>query len=702
MLVYGVEVDSNHGEMFCKGQTSDLIRKLASSSTLADVFLLGLSFSSLGRFSEAEQTFANCEAEFPIPVLIQKHLIAVLQHRGLDETISALGSLESQSNLSSSVLGALWHVRGLAEGKRRRTKESASALLESLRHYQTAEDYLGASHVRDTLGTVEAARGHLESAVHCYSMALAEKCRLGDRLGMALTLGNLGRVHFRIGRFADAIACFEMDQTLCRENHDLRGTCRMHNDLGRAWMANGDWQRAEEELLKGISLSVANKFSDIEFYCHKDLALLRIEQREYAAAKQEIELAKSCLGTDVAEYLRTVLETTEGELMVAMHNPRAIDLLQKSVTAFHLAELPDWEIPTRIALAKALIHDKQTLAAERCLLTGSRLARANGYARYFPLLNEAMTRLDIAASAELEDGKEFLSVDKATENPNHRDEDTISKGAYIFREELGKGGFGSVYRVYDSQRGIEVALKIISIAKLYDSELRSTLLVSSKNELEAASRIRHPGIVRVYAIGHDHAGDLYICQELINGKSLRDEMNSSGEQGTRHVLDTFKAILFALEALHETQVVHRDLKPQNILLRGPMEPVLIDFGISQLRPRGWFEASDFTGTLEYMSPEQSYGKSLDARSDLYSIGVILYEWLAGRRPIRLAEPTWAERANAIQTQIPKPISIYRPDLPPKLCTLIHQLLEKKARRRPNNARSVAEQLQSISEQLENR
>ena len=176
-------------------------------------------------------------------------------------------------------------------------------------------------------------------------------------------------------------------------------------------------------------------------------------------------------------------------------------------------------------------------------------------------------------------------------------------------------------------------------------------------------------------------------------------MNSTDSQELTHVLDNMTAILFALETLHEVNVVHRDLKPQNILFRVPFEPVIIDFGISQLRPRGWFEAPDYSGTLEYMSPEQTYGKSVDARSDLYSIGVILYEWLAGRRPIRLSEPIWAERANAVQSQIPKPISIYRPDLPSKLCVLIHQLLEKKPRRRLASARNVAEQLRTISESI---
>ncbi len=696
MLIAGVEVDTIDGEAYRRGPSDELIQMLGESSHPGSRFLQGLCYSALGRYAEAASAFDVCEDQFPIAINIQRQLISVIQHRELDEAVNVLESLSKQTDLSSSLLGALWHVRGLAEGKLRHTKESASALLESLTHYQHAEDLWGAAHVRDTLGTTEAARGHLESAVHCYSMALVDKCRLGDRLGMALTLGNLGRVHLRVGRFSDAIACFEIDRTLCIENHDLRGTCRMHNDLGRAWMASRDWSRAEEELSSGIALAAANRFPDIEFYCHKDMALLRIEQRDYSQAKQELESARKMLSGNSARYMTIVLEATEGELLVGLQDPRAVDKLKKVVEAFREAELPDWEIPARIALAKAYIQAKQSYAAERCLLAGSRLARANGYVRYFPILNEAMTHLDISASADREEGKELLSTEADSESTDHLAEGAIANGAYLIRETLGKGGFGSVYRAYDSQRGMEVALKLVSIAKHYDSELRSMLFVSTKNELEAASRIRHPGIVRVYAMGNDQAGNLYVCQELIQGGSLRDAMNATDSQALPLVLDIMKSILFALETLHEVNVVHRDLKPQNILFRNATEPVLIDFGISQLRPRGWFEAPDYSGTLEYMSPEQSLGKSLDARSDLYSIGVIMYEWLAGRRPIRLTEPTWSERAQAIQSQVPKPISIYRPDLPPKLCVLIHQLLEKKVRRRPSGARAVVEQIQGIS------
>lgn len=695
MLVFGVEVDKDLGEAYRRGPNQQLFQTLGAAADPASWFLLGLCYSVVGKYADAQSSFDRCEKVFPDAVKIQRHLISVVQHRGLDEAVEALETLSKQPGLNTSLLGSLWHVRGLAEGKLRHAKESVSALLESLKNYQQTEDYWGAAQVRDTLGTTEAARGHLDSAVHCYSMALVDKCRLGDRLGMALTLGNLGRVHLRVGRFADAIACFEIDRTLCSENQDLRGACRMHNDLGRAWMASRDWSRAEEELSTGIALAKTHRFYDIQFYCHKDMAILRIEQRDYNQAKQEIENARAVLPADSAAYMKMVLDTTEGELMVALQDPLAIDQLKKSVEAFRQSELPDWEIPARIALAKAYLQSMQTYAAERCLLAASRLARSNGYQRYFAILNEAMTHLDISSGAEIEEGKLLLPTERDLTSTSEQEQSSVAGGNYLIREQLGKGGFGSVYRAYDSQRGIEVALKLVSVAKHYDSELRSMLLVSTRNEIEAASRIRHPGIVRVYALGNEHSGDLYVCQELIVGQSLRNAMNSSDTQEIPIVLEIAKSILFALEALHEANVVHRDLKPQNILMRNPTEPVLIDFGISQLRPRGWFDEPDYSGTLEYMSPEQSFGKSVDARSDLYSIGVILYEWLAGRRPIRLSEPTWTEKAKAIQTQSPKPISIYRPDLHPKLGTLVHQLLEKKPRRRPANARAAIEQIQGV-------
>ncbi len=692
MRIGGVLVDADLGARYRRGEGGELLAEITAPDPTT-TYLRGLCLAALGKFDAAAEAFSACTSAFPIAAQVQRVLLDVSRHRGLTEAVEFLTNAAAQPDLDPDLLGSIWHVRGLAEGKLRRTAKAASALLESVRYYREAKDRWGIAHVRDTLGTVEAARGRLEQAVHCYAMALVDKSLLGDRLGMAITLGNLGRVHLRVGRFADAIECFERDLTLCLELGDVRGTCRMHNDLGRTWIANGDWGQGEEELQRGAQLAQQNNFTDIAFYCHKDLAALRIEQRRFDEARSELQQAKHWLVANGAAYLELMWNGTSGELMAAEGDARGIAVLQESVDAFHQAELPDWEIPVRIALAKALLDNKQAYAAERCLLAGMRLARTNGYVRYFSLLNEAMTRLGLSAGADWEDGKRILAAaDQAT---RATDMAMNSTGGYLVREELGSGAFGTVYRAYDSQRGIEVALKVLRLATAYDVTLRSTLLESTKTEITAASRVRHPGVMRVYAIGHDPGGDVYICQELILGNSLRHLMQEEELPALGAALPILTGIAYALEALHAVHVFHRDLKPQNILIRNREQPVLIDFGIAQLKPRGWFDQPQFSGTLEYMAPEQSQGKSIDARADLYALGVIAYEWFTGRRPVRLSQAKWEVQASELQNQAPKPITIYRPDLPASFVTLVHQLLEKKPRRRPSSARIVAEQLQNL-------
>ena len=701
MKIGGVEVDDALGRRYRLGEADALVEELDGSLT-SNIFLRALSLAAIGRFAEADEGFQQCEAEYPVAARVQRLLLNVSRHAELDKSLEELQAYAAQSDLDVQLRGAISHAQGIAEGKLRRTSSSATSLLESLRYYKEAGDFWAIAQVRDTLGTLEAARGRLEQAVHCYAMALVDKSLLGDRLGMAITLGNLGRVHLRAGRFVDAIESFERDWQLCQELSDLRGLCRMHNDLGRTWIASGDWLQGDEELSKGVQLAEKCGFKDIAFYCRKDLASLRIEQRRLAEARAELEAAQKCLTPNSAAYLQLIWKATSGELLAAENDRRGVELLKESVEAFHRSELPDWEITARIALAKALLGQREPYAAERCLLAAMRLARANGYVRYYSVLNETMTQLDLSEGAELEAGKEIVengaeaSTAAVTATSSGA---TDATGNYLIRGQLGTGSFGSVYRAYDSQRGIEVALKRIHLGKAYDPAVRTALLESTKTELAGASRVRHPGVMRVYAIGHDAAGDLYICEELIVGKSLSQWMEECSPPTLSDVASMAIAICHALEALHAVHVYHRDLKPQNVILRTTEQPVLIDFGIAQLKSAGWFDDANYSGTLEYMAPEQSLGKSVDGRADLYALGVILYEWFTGRRPIRLSDGSWKECVAQLQSQAPKPLTIYRPDLPPAMVKLVHQLLEKKPRRRPGSAQEVANQLRQITTDL---
>src|SRR5262249_3602568 len=177
-----------------------------------------------------------------------------------------------------------------------------------------------------------------------------------------------------------------------------------------------------------------------------------------------------------------------------------------------------------------------------------------------------------------------------------------------------------------------------------------SVIQSARVELEVASRVRHPGVARVYALGTEPDGNTYIVQEFVAGPSLRSHMADQQRPAPRGVLVCLAEIAYALEALHSAGVCHRDLKPDNVILRDGGKPVLIDFGVAHFMAAG--QDVMFGGTLEYSAPEQLAGKAIDGRADLYALGVIAFEWLCGLRPLVARGHTPAEVAREIGKRAP--------------------------------------------------
>ncbi|MBK7875461.1 MAG: serine/threonine protein kinase [Planctomycetes bacterium] len=159
-------------------------------------------------------------------------------------------------------------------------------------------------------------------------------------------------------------------------------------------------------------------------------------------------------------------------------------------------------------------------------------------------------------------------------------------------------------------------------------------------------------------------------------------------------------IAHALALLHDQRVVHRDLKPENVLLRRASgDPVLIDFGIAHVPdPRHQLSEGFIVGTIEYMSPEQAAGKSVEGGADVYALGVVVYEWLTGVRPIRLPRTNLAELAEELRKREPTPIEDWRPGLPIQLVELLDRMLAKKPGKRPT-ALEVAEAFEDVTRSL---
>jgi len=277
-------------------------------------------------------------------------------------------------------------------------------------------------------------------------------------------------------------------------------------------------------------------------------------------------------------------------------------------------------------------------------------------------------------------------------------------GHYHVLEKIGAGGMGEVYRARDDRLGREVALKLLPSEMASQKESRARLLA----EARAAAGLNHPGIMTIYDVGEE-GGRVFIVMELVSGHTLR-AMASEGPIELRTVLQFAAQLAEALAAAHTRGVVHGDIKPENIMVLPEARIKLLDFGIAchiaaetltltRAAPSGaWLPESRIAGTLAYMAPEQLRGEPTDHRADLFALGVVLYELVAGRRPFP------GPVASAFMAQIlndqPPPVTEFSPALPAELARIVHKLLEKQPNSRYQSAREVQVDLANLIRDLE--
>ena len=203
-------------------------------------------------------------------------------------------------------------------------------------------------------------------------------------------------------------------------------------------------------------------------------------------------------------------------------------------------------------------------------------------------------------------------------------------GRYEILNLLGEGGMGAVYKARDLEVDHLVALKVIR-PEMADHPV---ILARFKQELLTARRVTHRNAVRIYDLS-EVDGVKFITMEFVEGCDLRKLLLENGKLSPEKAVDTIRQVLFALEAAHGADVIHRDLKPQNIMQEKTGRILVMDFGLARsLESDGMTQSGALLGTIEYMSPEQAMGKHLDARSDLFTVGLIFYELLTGKIPYR--------------------------------------------------------------------
>src|SRR2546429_2848354 len=269
--------------------------------------------------------------------------------------------------------------------------------------------------------------------------------------------------------------------------------------------------------------------------------------------------------------------------------------------------------------------------------------------------------------------------------------DITRLGKYEIRRELGRGAMGVVYEGYDPLIKRVVALKTIRADQLA-GENAETVIARFRREAQAAGRLSHPSVVSIYDFGEEE-GVWYIAMEYVNGRELKDHFQANERFTTADIVRIMGQILDALDYSHRQGVIHRDIKPANIILLADGSVKVADFGIAHIETSNMTQVGTTLGTPAYMSPEQIMGLPVDGRSDLFSAGVILYQFLTGERPFSGTSTTTMRK---VLEENPLPPSRFNVQAPPAMDTVVRKALAKRPEERYQSAGEFAAALNAAA------
>jgi len=272
----------------------------------------------------------------------------------------------------------------------------------------------------------------------------------------------------------------------------------------------------------------------------------------------------------------------------------------------------------------------------------------------------------------------------------------LIKGRYNVSAKIGQGGMGTVYLAEQVSVGRKVALKVLQGSYASDDEFIGRF----RREARLAASLNHKNIVTIYDFDQGNDGSLFIAMEYLHGEKLSDVIRRDGSLDVSRAIRMGLQIAEGLEAAHRTGVIHRDIKPDNIMVvgnRGAEEVKLMDFGIARLMDTGTMSNLTRTGmimgTPAYMAPEQAEGSAISEKTDIYALGIVLYEMLSGSVPFKASTPSAVLIKHLQET--PAPLRKLRREVPAGLESLVMRSLEKKPQKRPRDMQEIAKELQKL-------
>src|SRR5438105_10231957 len=269
---------------------------------------------------------------------------------------------------------------------------------------------------------------------------------------------------------------------------------------------------------------------------------------------------------------------------------------------------------------------------------------------------------------------------------------TVFDGRYKILRKLGTGGMADVYLAEDQELGRRVAIKILNDRHAADDSFVERFRREAKN----AAGLSHPNIVSIYDRG-EAEGTYYIAMEFLDGRSLKELIVSRGSAPIRTTIEYARQILAAVGFAHRHGIVHRDIKPHNVLVGPEGRLKVTDFGIARSGASQMTEVGSIIGTAQYLSPEQARGSPVDQTSDLYSVGVVLYELLTGQVPFTGDTPLQVAMKHL--SEVPVPPSELRSELPENLDLVVLRALAKAPEARYQTAEEMDDDLARVARGL---